>query len=184
MSDDPFLLSRSHVCRLPCSSSTLPQLNTNLYLSKQTPSCLHYFHSKLTTINNSSFYSHCTLALIITLANTTLNPIITSSYIITSDHYPIFTNINVHPNPPPPPTTFTYRRINDFDYPKLLMTSIQILSSQTRPAACPTYSIYIPQTFAHYLFITPLSSSKPINPLAVLPVLGLPLKSSRPPTTA
>ena len=61
-----------------------------------------------------------TLDLIITPTNTTLNPIITSSHIVTSDHYQIVTSINVLPNQPPPPTTFTYRRINAIDYPKFI----------------------------------------------------------------
>ena len=76
-----------------------------------------------------------TLDLIITPANTTLNPIITSSHIVTSDHYPIFTSINVYTNPPPPPTTFTYRRINAIDYPKFIddLNSSPLI---TNPPSC------------------------------------------------
>ena len=74
------------------------------------------------------------LDVIITLANTTLNPIITSSYIVTSDHYPILTSVNVHPNPPPPPTTFTYCCIIAIDYHKF----INDLNSSplTNPTSC------------------------------------------------
>ena len=57
-------------------------------------------------------------------------------------------------------------------------TSTQILSLQTLLAACPICSTYFSQPFAHYSIITPTSSSKPINPLALLPLLGSPLKSS------
>ena len=89
----------------------------------------------LAILRQSNFFTSCnltqhikipthrhdhTLDLIITHANTTINPIITSSHIVTSDHYPIFTSINVRPNPPPPPKTFTYRRINAIDYPKFI----------------------------------------------------------------
>ena len=49
-----------------------------------------------------------------------INPIIITSHIVTSDHYPIFTSINVHSSPPPLPTIFTYRRINTIDYPKFI----------------------------------------------------------------
>ena len=98
-----------------------------------------------------------TLDLIITLANTTLNPIITSSYIVTSYHYPIFTNIHVHPNhlhfPHQQPSPIVIS--TPLTTPNLLMTSSQVLSSQTRPAVCPTYSTHILQLFAHYLIITP-----------------------------
>ena len=107
-----------------------------------------------------------TLDLIITPANAILKPIVTP-YIVTSDHYPIFTSINVHPNPPPPPTTFTYRPINDINYHKfiddlnssLLITNPQLLDSFSQP-------------FAHYSIITPHYSPKPINPLTLLPLLG------------
>ena len=76
-----------------------------------------------------------TLDLIITPANTTLNPVITSADIVTSDHYPIFTSINVHPNPPPPPTTFTYRRINAIDYPKFI-DDLNSTPFITNPPSC------------------------------------------------
>ena len=93
-------------------------------------SCNLTQHVKMPTHRHGHF-----LELIITSANTTLNPIITSSLIVTSDHYPIFTSINVHPNPPPPPTTLTYRRINAIDYPKFID---QLNSSPliTNPPSC------------------------------------------------
>ena len=62
--------------------------------------------------------------------------------------------------------------------PNSLMTSTQVLSLQTLPAACQTCSTDFSQPVAHYSIITPLSSSKPINPLALLPFPGSPLKSS------
>ena len=57
-------------------------------------------------------------------------------------------------------------------------TSTQVLSLQTLPAACPICSTYFSQVFAHDSIITPPSAPKPINPLALLPYLGSPLKSS------
>ena len=76
-----------------------------------------------------------TLDLIITPAITTLDPVITSSHIVTSDHYPNFTSINVYPNPTHPPTTFTYRRINTIDYPKCIddLNSSPLI---TNPPSC------------------------------------------------
>ena len=65
----------------------------------------------------------------------TLNPIITSSHIVTSDHYPIFTSINVHPNQPPPPITVTYRRINAIDYTKFI-DDVNSSPLITNPPSC------------------------------------------------
>ena len=62
--------------------------------------------------------------------------------------------------------------------PNSSTTSTQVLSLQTLPAACPICLTYFWQPFAHYLIITPPSAPKPINPLALLPLLGSPLKSS------
>ena len=60
LSVDPSLLpSRSHVDQLPCSSSNLSHINTNIHSSKQTPSCIHNFHGTLTVLTNSSFFTHC-----------------------------------------------------------------------------------------------------------------------------
>ena len=83
-----------------------------------------------------------TLDLVIILASTTLNLITTSSFIVTSKRYPIFTNVNVRPNPLPPPTPFTYRRINASTTLSVLLTITQVLSSLTLPAACPTCSTH------------------------------------------
>ena len=54
----PLLSSSSHVGPLPCSSSTLPHINTNIHPSKQTPSCIQYIHCMLTAFSNSSFFIH------------------------------------------------------------------------------------------------------------------------------
>ena len=62
--------------------------------------------------------------------------------------------------------------------PNSLMTSTQVRSLPTLPAACPTCSTHFSQPLAHYSTITPPSSPKQINPLALLPLLGSPLKSS------
>ena len=62
--------------------------------------------------------------------------------------------------------------------PNSLMTSTQVLSLQTLPAACPTCSTHFSQPFAHYSIIMPLSSPKPIYPLTLLSLPGSPLKSS------
>ena len=53
-----------------------------------------------------------TLGLIITAVNTLLSPSILHTFPSTSNHYPIFSSLNITPYPPPPSTTFTYRRIN------------------------------------------------------------------------
>ena len=127
-----------------------------------------------------------TLNLIITLANTTINPVITSSYIFTSYHYPIFTTINARPNPSPHQQPSPIAASTPLTIPDLSMTSTQVLSLRTLSAPCPCYSTHISQPFAHYLIITPLSSPKPINSLAMLQLFGLPLKFSvsRPPVAA
>ena len=46
---------------MPCSSSTLPHINTNIHPSKQTPSCIHNFYCTLTALTNSSFFTTATL---------------------------------------------------------------------------------------------------------------------------
>ena len=116
-------------------------------------------------------YTHGhTLDLIITPANTTLNPIIDSSYIVTSDHYPLFTSINVHHNPPLSPTTFTYRRINALDYP-IFIEDLNSSPFITNPPSC------LPDLRSLLDHYAP-SSPKPINPPASLPLLVSPLKSS------
>ena len=61
-----------------------------------------------------------TLGLLITHVNFTLNPIISSSVMVISDHVPILSSINIIPNPPPPATTFTYRRLNKINYHKFI----------------------------------------------------------------
>ena len=119
-----------------------------------------------------------TLDLIITPANSTLNPIITSSYIVISHYYPIFTSINVHPNPPPHQQPSSIAVSTPLTTKNSSTTSTQFLSLQTLPATCPICSTYFSQPFAHYSIITPPSSPKPINPLALLSLLGSPLKSS------
>ena len=55
----PLLSSSSLVGPLPCSSSTLPHINTNIHPSKQTPSCIHHVHCTFTAFSNSSFFIHC-----------------------------------------------------------------------------------------------------------------------------
>ena len=62
--------------------------------------------------------------------------------------------------------------------PNSSTTSTQVLSLQTLPAACLVFLTYFSQPFAHYSIITPLYSPKPINPIALLPLLGSTLKSS------
>ena len=52
------LSSSSLVGPLPCSSSTLPHINTNIHPSKQTPSCIHNFHCMFRALNNSSYFTH------------------------------------------------------------------------------------------------------------------------------
>ena len=107
----------------PLMNSSLPTTSTSM---STTSAILKQFFDLLANCNltqNVKIPTHRhghTLDRIITPANTTLNPVITSSHIVTSAHYSIFTSINVHPNPPLPPTTFTYRRMNAIDYPKFI----------------------------------------------------------------
>ena len=56
--DPPLLPSRSLVGPLPCSSSTLPHINTNIHPSKHTPSCIHNVYCTFTAPTNSSFFTH------------------------------------------------------------------------------------------------------------------------------
>ena len=118
-----------------------------------------------------------TLDLIITPAITTFNPILTSAHIATTDHCPIFTSINVHPNPPPTPTTFTYRRINTIDYPKFIddLNSSPLITNSPSclPDLLDLFFATLRSLLDHHA-----SSPKLINLLALLPLLGLPLKFS------
>ena len=59
-------------------------------------------------------------ARLITHSNVTLDPMLISTVIDTSDHHPILSTLNVTPNPPPPPTTVTYRLLNKIDYHKFI----------------------------------------------------------------
>ena len=116
---------------------------------------------------------------IITLANTTRNPIITSSYIVTSDHYPICTNINVLPNPPPAPTTFTYRSINAVDYPTFindLNSRLLIINPPSNLPTCSTYFATLCSLLDHYtslLIKTNKSSRTASTPCTTTEILSL-----------
>ena len=59
LSIDPSLFPfSSRVGPLPCSSSTLPHIYTNIHPFKQTPSCINNFHCTFTELTNSSFFTH------------------------------------------------------------------------------------------------------------------------------
>ena len=58
-----------------------------------------------------------TLDVIITPANSTLSPIITYSQISPSDHFPIFTQLNIQTPPPPPLTQISFRCIDAIHIP-------------------------------------------------------------------
>ena len=79
---------------------------------------------------------------------------LTSSFIVTSDHYPIFMNINVHLNPPHPSTTFTYCRINAIDYPKFIfdLNSSPLITNppNSLPDLLDTYFSTLRSLLDHY----------------------------------
>ena len=58
-----------------------------------------------------------TLDVIITATNSTLSPKITHSQISPSDHFPIFTELNIQPPPPPPRTRISFRCIDGIHIP-------------------------------------------------------------------
>ena len=127
-----------------------------------------------------------TLDLIISLANTTLSPIINSSYIVTSDHYPIFTNINVRPSPLPPLTTFACRNINAIHYSKFindLHSSPLITNSLSTFQTYSTYFTRLCSPLDHYasLLTTTNKSSRtaPTAPTAWITTEILSLKTAR-----
>ena len=56
-----------------------------------------------------------TLDLVITSSHTNLSPTISQSFITASDHFSIFTHINLTPTPPQPPSKFTFRRTKNIN---------------------------------------------------------------------
>ena len=53
--------------------------------------------------------------LIITSVDTNLSPKVTQSFITASDHFPIFTELQITPTPLPPPSLHSFRRINSIN---------------------------------------------------------------------
>ena len=81
--------------------------------------------------------------------------------------------------------TFIYRRINAIEYPKFIDDLNSSLLIKNPPSCLlDLLDLFFAISFAHYLIITPPSSPKPVNPLALLQHLGSPLKSSVCPKSA
>ena len=82
------------------------------------------FHNLLSSSNlkqHVSFPTHKlghTLDLVITSEDTKLLPQITNSLITVSDHFPLFTHLNITPIPLPPPSNHSFRRIHSIDIDK------------------------------------------------------------------
>ena len=133
----------------------------------------------VTSVSMLKFYSQTWSYPIITL-------IITYSYIVTSDHIPIFTKINVHPNPPPPPTNFTYRRINAIDYPKFIndLNSSPFITNppSSLPDLLDTYFVTLRSLLDNYapLLIKSNQSSRTVpTPWITTEILNLKIASRR-----
>jgi len=74
--------------------------------------------SSTNLIQHVNFPTHChnhTLDLIITSSLSKLSPDISFSFDTPSDHYPIFTRLNILPIPHPEPTPRSFRRINSIN---------------------------------------------------------------------
>ena len=62
-----------------------------------------------------------TLDLVITSTDSSLNPAVTHAITQPSDHFPVFSYLNLSPNlPPPPPQSYTFRQLNSIDYTSFL----------------------------------------------------------------
>jgi len=61
-----------------------------------------------------------TLGLIITSSDSSLNPNVVRADIRPSDHYPVFSDLNISPAPPPPPQALTFRRLHSIDHDAFL----------------------------------------------------------------
>jgi len=61
-----------------------------------------------------------TLDLVITSTDSSLNPAVICANTQPSDHFPVFSYLNLSPNLPPPPQSYTYRRLNSIDHTSFL----------------------------------------------------------------
>src|SRR6218665_684028 len=66
-------------------------------------------------VNFPTHYQDHTLDLVITSSLSNLSPEISFSFDTPSDHYPIFTLLNILPTPSPPPATHSFRRISSIN---------------------------------------------------------------------
>lgn len=98
----------------------------NLHIDNSTDSHSQQF---LTLLNNSNLTQHVsfpthrcghTLDLIITAKTTSLSPSITHSLISPTDHFPVFTSLNICPLPPPPLTKHFFRSIKSININKFI----------------------------------------------------------------
>ena len=99
-----------------------------------------------------------------------------------SDHFPIFTHLNLTPTPPPPPSEITFRRtktINIIEFNNDVASSDLILHSTTSlPELLNSYDSTLRSILnKHALFITKISKPRKPNP-SYTPAL-LVLKSAR-----
>ena len=90
----------------------------NIHLDKNNdPNSTQFTHllAQANLTQHISFPTHIfghTLDLLITLSSSTLSPHSVVSPYSPSDHFPIFTILNVCPPPPPPRGTYSFRRLN------------------------------------------------------------------------
>jgi len=61
-----------------------------------------------------------TLDLVITSSDSSLNPNVVRADTRSSDHYPVFSYLNLSPAPPPPPQALTFRRLHSVDHDAFL----------------------------------------------------------------
>ena len=93
----------------------------NTHLDDHVDSSAQQFTNLLSSTNltqhvsvSTHIHNH-TLYLVITSSHTNLSPTISQSFITVSDHFPIFTHLNLTPTPPPPPSEFTFRGIKNIN---------------------------------------------------------------------
>ena len=163
--------------------------NFNIHPVDQLDSSSQQFRDLLSSNNLTEYVSvsthihNYTLVLVITSSQTNLSPTISQSFITVSDHFHIFTHLNITPTPPASPCEFPFRRtknINVIEFNNDLASSDQILHPPTLlPELLNSYDSTLRSIFdKHAPLITKFS--KPRKPNSWYTPALRALKSARP----
>ena len=94
-----------------------------------------------------------TLDLVITSTDSSLNPAVTRANTQPSDHFPVFSYLNLSPNLPPPPQSYTFRRLNSIDHTSFLDDYY-----------------YLPEMYSPYRRLATAEPTVPTAPPMTLPI--------------